>query len=88
MSSEEEKKFSAQEETEETKGKNDSPLETKLKKYNAAFDEIKRGMSNNTLIDTKLTNALKTIEKNNIFEGVRYVKINQEKPNEYMHFSK
>ena len=86
MSSEEEKKVSAQEETEETKGKNDSPLETKLKKYNAAFDEIKRGISNNTLIDTKLTNALKTIEKNNIFEGVRYVKINQEKPNEYMHF--
>ena len=45
MSSEEEKKVSAQEETEETKGKNDSPLETKLKKYNAAFDEIKRGIN-------------------------------------------
>ena len=86
MSSEEEKKVSPQEETEKTKEKNDSPLETKLKKYNAAFDEIKRGISNNTLIDTKLTNALKTIEKNNIFEGVRYVKINQEKTNEYMHF--
>ena len=79
----EEETSKVKEESEET---GDGPFEAKLKAYNTAFDQIRRGISNNTLTETNLAKGIDIIEKNNIFENVRYVKITQGKQNEYMHF--